>query len=336
MLKTTSDTLVQYTGQIPITSIPNTYKDAFIVARSIGVQHLWIDSLCIIQDDELDWHFQSAEMASIYRNACLTIAAADSYNSDGGCFREQQPSITLDFLKPPTGEADQSSLQQVAKEPKLAFHGKISLLPSRTSENSYGGEPSTSQAIQLHSETSYGRRLVSQMNGVPKVRGYVRRLPFVKELVLQSPLSKRAWTFQETTLSKRVLYFTRGQLIWRCQEGFRSEDGYIGKEFDVDLQRVESFAHDDNMSNILKFIRDGRRVKHKIGEGDPRDRSEIHKPLPSSDPWWEWVHDYSSRSITYSSDKYAAFAGITVFYQDWKDCSVIAKLRTTHFPRDLL
>ncbi|KAF2834758.1 HET-domain-containing protein [Patellaria atrata CBS 101060] len=66
--------------------LPSTYKDAITLTRLLGVRYLWIDSLCIIQDDEDDWRRESSKMASIYRNSYLTIAATAAEHSGIGCF----------------------------------------------------------------------------------------------------------------------------------------------------------------------------------------------------------------------------------------------------------
>lgn len=65
--------------------------DAVEVTRRIGVQYLWIDSLCIIQDDRNDWEDQSSRMADIYKNAYLTLAADASPDSSGGLSWPFQP-----------------------------------------------------------------------------------------------------------------------------------------------------------------------------------------------------------------------------------------------------
>ena len=56
--------------------IPKTFQDAIIVTHFLGFQYLWIDSLCIIQDDLNDWAEESAKMSTIYADATLTIAAS--------------------------------------------------------------------------------------------------------------------------------------------------------------------------------------------------------------------------------------------------------------------
>lgn len=55
-----------------------TFRDAIRFARHISVPYIWIDSLCIIQDDEEDWVTESAQMASIYENAYIVIAATQA------------------------------------------------------------------------------------------------------------------------------------------------------------------------------------------------------------------------------------------------------------------
>ena len=36
-------------------ALPQTYRDAIRVCRALEVRYLWLDSLCIVQDDESDW-----------------------------------------------------------------------------------------------------------------------------------------------------------------------------------------------------------------------------------------------------------------------------------------
>jgi hypothetical protein len=54
---------------------------AIFIASKLGLEYLWIDSLCIIQDDEDDWRQESALMSTVYGNSYLNIAAAGA--SDG-------------------------------------------------------------------------------------------------------------------------------------------------------------------------------------------------------------------------------------------------------------
>lgn len=51
------------------------FQDAVVTTWKLGVQYLWIDSICIIQDSKSDWEAESAKMGSVYRNAYFTIVA---------------------------------------------------------------------------------------------------------------------------------------------------------------------------------------------------------------------------------------------------------------------
>jgi hypothetical protein len=96
-LVTMTANLKQMIRGIPIEEIPKTYIDAFEITRSLGVRYIWIDALCIIQDDPEDWQLESAKMCDIYRNAYYTIAASAAASNDHGCFIGQQtPSVPID------------------------------------------------------------------------------------------------------------------------------------------------------------------------------------------------------------------------------------------------
>ncbi|ORY62100.1 HET domain-containing protein [Pseudomassariella vexata] len=89
---TTKATIEDRQHEINPTDLSKTFMEAIEVTRRLQIDYVWIDSLCIIQDDALDWERESAQMASIYRNACLTIAGTKSSGGSGGLF-----TITPDF-----------------------------------------------------------------------------------------------------------------------------------------------------------------------------------------------------------------------------------------------
>ncbi|KAI8711862.1 HET domain-containing protein [Fusarium sp. LHS14.1] len=60
------------------------HRDTMSLARSLGVQFVWIDALCIIQGNKEDWERESNLMARVYGNSTLTVSAgrsADARNS---------------------------------------------------------------------------------------------------------------------------------------------------------------------------------------------------------------------------------------------------------------
>ena len=67
-----------------IGDLPNTIRDAVLVARRLSIPYLWIDQLCIIQDSPSDWQRESSNMCSVYQNACVTFATLESASGDSG------------------------------------------------------------------------------------------------------------------------------------------------------------------------------------------------------------------------------------------------------------
>jgi hypothetical protein len=80
---TSTDNIDKRMEGILFQDLPKTFKDAVVLTRALGIQYLWIDSLCIIQDSVSDWAAELSQMADVYKHAALTIAAScstDSYN----------------------------------------------------------------------------------------------------------------------------------------------------------------------------------------------------------------------------------------------------------------
>jgi hypothetical protein len=71
--------------------LPKTFQDAIRFTRRLGLRYLWIDSLCILQDDTGDWHREAAKMAIIFRNSTITLAATRSPNDQEGFYAPKLP-----------------------------------------------------------------------------------------------------------------------------------------------------------------------------------------------------------------------------------------------------
>lgn len=75
---TTKANIDQYSIHLPLEILPKTLRNAISVTRKLDIKYLWVDRLCIIQDDEIDREEQLECMGDIYSNAYLTISAASA------------------------------------------------------------------------------------------------------------------------------------------------------------------------------------------------------------------------------------------------------------------
>ena len=64
--------------------VPRTIRDAIHLVKCIGMRYLWVDSLCIVQDDDNDKQQQLTIMDSIYSKAELLVVAAAGSDANAG------------------------------------------------------------------------------------------------------------------------------------------------------------------------------------------------------------------------------------------------------------
>jgi hypothetical protein len=84
------------TRGIALADLPKTFRHAIQVTKQLGIQYLWIDSLCIIQDDHDDWLNESMAMQNVYANGFCNIAATAAHDSSEGLFFDRN----VQFLQP--------------------------------------------------------------------------------------------------------------------------------------------------------------------------------------------------------------------------------------------
>lgn len=87
----------EFTRGIPIRDLPQSFADAVGLTKSLGIDYLWIDSLCIVQDCQTDWAKECTLMSDVYAGSFLNIAANSSLDSRGGIFRPRDPKKVTPF-----------------------------------------------------------------------------------------------------------------------------------------------------------------------------------------------------------------------------------------------
>ncbi|KAK1834603.1 heterokaryon incompatibility protein-domain-containing protein [Podospora conica] len=202
LLKTTHDTLWDHRQQIPWDELPRLFQDAILLVRALGCRYLWIDSLCIIQDDQEDWMVESAKMSDTYSNAMLNIAATAMRNSSIGLFNPRKHGQGFrelrHSLQGTTVESSLETIEMTADEPPI--FSRVS--HDRSHEVLYG-------------DMEYFRTPME-------------------------PLLNRAWVFQERLLSRRTLHFGASEVLFECRTDCFCECSRIGHAHALSSRNVNA------------------------------------------------------------------------------------------------
>ncbi|KAH0437316.1 heterokaryon incompatibility protein [Colletotrichum camelliae] len=92
----------------PITILPKTFQEAFVVLERLQLEYLWIDRFCIFQDSEEDWLAEASEMHNVYANSFICISALGAKDDDGGLFFTRDPlAVRIPVVNIPIGESNE-------------------------------------------------------------------------------------------------------------------------------------------------------------------------------------------------------------------------------------
>lgn len=125
-----------------------------------------------------------------------------------------------------------------------------------------------------------------------------------EEATAQAPLLKRAWTYVERLLSPRVLHFTRSEMILECREGLQCECG-----------RIDDPALDSRPTDTVK--REYARIVSGVEDDSAcpqspttRQKNTTAKKNEALQLWSYIITEYTSRDITFDTDRLVAIVGI--------------------------
>ncbi|KAK6953153.1 hypothetical protein Daesc_005453 [Daldinia eschscholtzii] len=292
---------------IAVTFLPKTFQDAIKITRRLSIKYLWIDCLCIIQDDPDDWEKEAAAMSQVYRNSYLTISAAASKDSYSGCF----PKRENDSYISPSSVSLGYDTPREAKGPM-----SYDLVYEHTSQ------PGKKNSIHLFEEWLPGSSFHSpQRMGMGS---FGKRY----DPIADEPLSSRAWTLQERLLSQRLIHYARDQMYFECEtciqseDGFRFSDIYFGMKRLLDTQCISHQQHGLSQASGISFI-----VGQEAGGKYPGIRWQ--------GGWLSLIENYTMRNLTVHRDKLTALAGVARSIAEETQDRYFAGLWQRHFMEDL-
>ncbi|KUI60753.1 hypothetical protein VP1G_11159 [Cytospora mali] len=122
------------TVDTPFDQLPATIQDAVLVTVELGLQYLWVDALCIMQDSHEDWSNEAARMCDIYEGCSIVLAASGAPDSEQGLHTVrdpllQTPCILSGNLKVSTGRMKLESYRVLETR---GWAMQEHLLPSRS------------------------------------------------------------------------------------------------------------------------------------------------------------------------------------------------------------
>lgn len=166
--------------------LPAVFRDAVQVARTLGMEWLWIDALCIFQGGmdlvakDRDWKHEVARMGDLYRDAFVVIAAAASSNSEEPILGERQHEwlpATFDFRTPNATD--------------ISIEARRRHVPAAPLEQGLHEPPYTDAWSEL------------RWDGL---------------------IYSRGWCFQELHLATRIIHFVPSSIVYQCKTHRCGED----------------------------------------------------------------------------------------------------------------
>jgi hypothetical protein len=275
LFKTDAASLTSRMSNIVWGELPKTFQDVIIITRRLGRQYLWIDALCILQDDESDWQKESAKMAGIYANATATICAASSTDTNTGCLHDRYHwSQAMKFC---------SSALDVPVSIEEDIASFVYAVPGDLEQTIYV------TIDHEHEAVNGGARFQGREEG--------------------SLLFQRGWCFQERLLSPRVLQYSRSELSWECRTRKDCECGGINRDAWVERQDNNYYLTQKVMANLEEELchleRDPEETELHMTKGVVGS-ARFHALAA----WRQLVKEYSGRKLSWSSDKLPALSGI--------------------------
>ena len=99
VFRTLRSNFVDFTEAINVSSLPKTFQHAIRITQRLGILYLWIDSLCIVQDDADDWDRESRLMEQVFSSAYATIAAICASGTNSGFLKPRPKRQCVEMTK---------------------------------------------------------------------------------------------------------------------------------------------------------------------------------------------------------------------------------------------
>jgi len=97
--ETTKENVNERSRELLTSDFPKTLQDAIQVTRGLGLKYIWIDQICIVQDDEEEWAKEAALMADIYADAYIVLSATATEDSKSGFLQKRPEPLDISYAQ---------------------------------------------------------------------------------------------------------------------------------------------------------------------------------------------------------------------------------------------
>ncbi|KAL2146811.1 hypothetical protein VTI28DRAFT_2292 [Corynascus sepedonium] len=269
-LRTMSGSIENHRNAIDWHRLPRTFQEAVEFTRKLGIRYLWIDSLCIIQDDIEDWRREASRMASVYQNAAVVISAAKAEGAYGGLYADlpaTNKTFTIKFTPGARGMAD---------------------------DRTASGRQVPEQQIHVRRVLSHPHRVITPYH------------PSVTRL----PIFTRGWVMQERFLSPRILHFGPEELSFECLESTTCQCTPSHHPQPQQPQEIQQQKEEVKQPSwYANFVDRTARPKHYYSLQHWQSSSDMTQ-ADLETCWRRLVEDYSHLQLSRDADIFPAVSGL--------------------------
>ncbi|KAK5635397.1 hypothetical protein RRF57_011109 [Xylaria bambusicola] len=336
---TTIGTLQAHMDSIILSSLPLTLREAILATRELGFRFLWVDVLCIIQDNTSDRERETQQMTAIYANAILTLSAHDSGDLQGGLYRPRKDRIT-------------SPVQISLRAPKryqaerLPHQRSYYVLPVHGEKELFSPGPVDTQAWTLQQQLLSTRILhwgpgilfwecLSSHGSESDPEGHTH------------PYNSSCTNFMDVRHRKRIVQ-GRAEISDLSYHKWTSDDGQVCEPDDSDEESESPVEEIEELiaSRQLPLLDEENPSLEAEAKGADESDIEDEDPETNEEPdlkkityleWQKLVSQYSALALPKPTDKIPAFLGLSeIMARTLEDEFVIGVWKKSHFLPSLL
>ncbi|KAK1965017.1 hypothetical protein LY78DRAFT_703977 [Colletotrichum sublineola] len=333
------------------------FRDAIYIARGMVWSYVWIDSLCIVQDDKEAWESEAQRMAIIYDNATCTIAANYGLDSNSGlAMGDSDPKSTnvLDsrawvceermvsprFLIFTRGSVVWAiEAEETPTHPKDIFvYFRDWHLPLEKAQAARVTEIEDSEGENFHDSIENEQPDDEETKEMPKRDTCHRKyiidgIPY-RHTAPEPDANDALVASSDLRLSSKNATSRAEDLVSSLSKEEQESPEHLDNEYDSDgYPAYQGIGWPGHTANLAVFLRGKMPKAYKIYPGDLREGdpdpfgdfrvvvTNLNHPKVQYSPFlktsWSFLSDYSPLTLTYGSDKFLANNGTTSVVQRW-------------------